>query len=186
HIDRLTHRLFGLREVHDGARFHAAGNGMTEADNFDGVRAAAQNILRRMRPELPDQAHDFAGANVESGDDRRAATRQRFRLWREPELEDDAHALSPFLAAGFFLSSSERACAAAGESRTVTRSATRRSIATTSRDVSLNSRSRSASLASAREGSTSGRRTSWPLRSRRFQRRSPTRTDARTWLRISG
>ena len=82
-------------------------------------------------------------------DDRRAPRRHRLHLRREAVLEG-AHAAPPFFFGFLSLSASARACAAASDSRTVTRSGSRRSIATMSRVSSFFSRSSATSVSSAR------------------------------------
>src|SRR5205085_2661744 len=150
-------------------------------DYFNAVGAPMQDVLRCVRAKPPDEANDLARSDIERGDNRRAFRRQRLRLGGEAELKDVAHALPSFFGDGFFsFWASARACAAAGDSRTVTRSPTRRSMAEISREVSFSSRSSAASRANARTISSSGGCTSSPLRRLRFQRRSSTRTDART------
>ena len=79
-------------------------------DDVDGVGAQAQHVLRRARPEAPDQARDLAGPDVERGDEHRAVGQQRLHLRGEAELEG-AHALPPFFF-GLSLAASMRACAA--------------------------------------------------------------------------
>ena len=124
-IDGLTDGFLGLRQIDHAAGLHAARAGMAEADHFDGVGPARQHLLRRMRPQPRDQAGDLARSDIERGDERAAPRRDRLHLRRQAVMEG-IHALPSFF---FFLSlsASSRACAAAGESRTVTRSGSRRS-----------------------------------------------------------
>src|SRR5205085_4344080 len=145
------------------------------ADQFDGMAAAAQRVARRTRLQPRDHAGDLAGADIERRHQRGALLRHRTRLRRLSALEA-AHALPAF----FFLSlnSSSRAFAASSDSRTVSRSGNRMSIATMSRENSRSSRSSFVSAASALPTSFSGSRTSRPSFNRRFQRRSPTNTAA--------
>ena len=100
-----------------------------------------------LRLEPRDQADDLAGADVERGDDRRAARRHRLHLRGEAVME--AHAAPPFFFGLLALSASTRAAAASSDNRTVTRSGSRRSIAAMSRLRILLSRSSLTSVSSA-------------------------------------
>src|SRR5262249_37566967 len=184
-IDGLADRRLRFDQIDHGAGFHAARLGVTEAEHLDRVAAPAQHFLRRARGEPTDQAGDLAGADVERAHDRRPLRRHRLHLGGEAVLEG-AHALPPLRLAVLSLSASSRACAASSERWTLTRSGKRRSIAVMSRLIRCLSRSNSARVSSARGTSASGRRTSRPFLSLRFQRRSATSTDARTWSRIDG
>ena len=76
----MAHRLLGLRQIDHRAGLHAARLGMTDAEHLDAVAAPPQHILRPLRLEPGDQADDLAGADIEGGDDRRAARRNRLHL----------------------------------------------------------------------------------------------------------
>ena len=91
--------FFGLGEIDHAAGLHAARGGMAEADHLDGVAAAGQDLLRRMRLEPRDQADDLARADVERGDERAAPRRDRLHLRRQAVMEG-VHASPPFF---FFL-----------------------------------------------------------------------------------
>src|SRR5207248_4520324 len=150
-----------------------------------GMTAAGQNLLRPARAQPPDQANDLARSDIERGDDAAATRRDRFHLRRDAVTER-VHASPPFFFFALALSASSRACAAASDKRTVTRSAKRRSMLVRSRDNSFLSLSSLTRRSSAVCRSPSGRRTSMPLVSRKFQRRSATSTEARTAERIAG
>ena len=90
----MADRLLGLGQIDDGAAFHAAGLGVADTEYLDAVAAPAQHLLRRLRLEAGDQAHDLAGADVEGRHDRRTPRRDRLHLGREAVAE--AHALPPF------------------------------------------------------------------------------------------
>src|ERR1700738_655927 len=163
-------------EIDDAACFHPARDGMTKSEHINGVGAVAQDIIGLARPEPGDKASDLAGADIEGSHKSRAFLRQRPHLRSEAGLEG-AHALPAFFFVLSF-SPSIRACAAASESRTVTRSGSLKSIRTRSRVIRFFSASRATNLSSAAPAATSGNSTSIPFFSRRFQRRSPTRIDA--------
>src|SRR4029453_4799740 len=155
-----------------------------KSHDFGGVAAQRQPLLRRAWGQAADQAGDLAGADIERSDQHRAVARERFHLRSEAELEG-GHAF-PSLFFGLSLDASMPAFAAASVGRTVTRSASLRSIATMSRVIRFFSRSSATSRSSAGATSDSGKRTSMPFFRRRFQRRSPTNTDACTKSRIVG
>ena len=121
--------------------------GVADAEDFDAVAAPPQHLLRRLRLQPCDQADDLAGADIERRDDRRAARRHRLHLRGEAVVE--AHAEPPFFLAFLSLSASWRAAQASSDSRTVTRSGRRRSIAVMSRVRILSSRSSWTSVSSA-------------------------------------
>ncbi len=174
----------GLGKIDHRAGLHAARKRVAEADDVDRMGAPAQHVLRRPRLEAPDQAGDLAGADIERGDQHRTASAiSGFIFGVRPNWR--ALMRAPFFF-GLRPWPRRRACAAASESRTVTRSGSRRSMATISRVIRFFSLSSATSRSSARAMSVSGSRTSMPLFSRRFQRRSPTRTAARTKARSAG
>ncbi len=70
----MADRLLGLGEVDHGAGLDAARERVAEAEDLDGVAAAAQHFLRRARLQPRDQAGDLAGADVERGDEPRRAS----------------------------------------------------------------------------------------------------------------
>src|SRR5439155_5228150 len=113
--------------------FDAARPGVADTEHLDAVAASAQRFLRTARFQPCNQAGDLAGANIERADDRRAPRRDRLHLRGEAVLER-AHASPPLRFCG--LRASSRACAAASDRRTVTRSGRRRSIARMSRLMS--------------------------------------------------
>ena len=140
-IHRQTDGFFGLGKIDHTAALHAASLGVTEADDFDRMSPAGQDLLRRMWPQPGDEAGDFARAHVKRRDQCAASRRNRLHLRREAIVEG-AHASPPFfffLAASF--SAAARACAAESDNRTVTRSGKRRSTIVISRDNNFLSRS---------------------------------------------
>src|SRR5262249_25906449 len=181
----MAPRLLGFGEIDHGAGLDAAGAGVADAEDLDGVRAPAQRLLRHARLQPSDQAGDLAGADVEHGNERRALERQRLHLGGNA-MTERVHALPPLPFGFLILSASSRACAAVSDRRTVTRSWRRRSTAVMSRVRSFLSRSSAASASSACGTSASGNRMSMPFWSLRFQRRSPTRIAARTFGRNAG
>src|SRR6185312_4077685 len=184
-IDGVTDRLFGLREVDDRPALHATGFGMADAQDFDGMAAPPQHLLRRLRLEPRDDANDLAGADIESRHNRRAAGRHRSHFRSQAILK--GHAAPPFLRAFLsLLSASWRAAEASSESRTVTRSGRRRSTTVMSRLSNLLLRSSVTNVDSACSTSVSGSRTSMPFLSTTFHRRSATSTAARICSRTSG
>src|SRR5487761_2336583 len=181
-VDGLADHLLDLDQVDYAAGFHTAGRGMGKSENAHAVRAPPQHVLRRLRLEPGDQAGDLAGADIEAGHHRGAPRRNRLHLGCDAEAQH-GHASLPFFFVLFFsaaLSAASRAAAAASDCRTVTRSDSRRSTATMSRDSSFFSRSRSTSVVNACSGWRSGNSTSTPSLSFRFQRRSATSTEAST------
>ena len=79
--DRVAHRLLGLGEIDHGPGLDAAGAGMADAEDFHGVAAPAQRLLRQARLQPRDQAGDLGGADVERRDQRRALGRQAASSW---------------------------------------------------------------------------------------------------------
>ena len=68
--------FFGLGEIDHRAGLHAARDRVRNALDLDGVAAAAQHVLRRLRLQPRDQAGDLAGADVERGHDSACAWRE--------------------------------------------------------------------------------------------------------------
>src|SRR5581483_6971805 len=134
-IDGVANGLFRGGEIDDGAAFHPARGDMTEAEDLDAMAATPQHLLWRLRLEARDQAGDLAGADVERGDHGLAARRDGLHLRGHAE-GNDGHASPPlrFTFFSFSLIAASRACAASSESRTVTRSRSRRSTAVISRE----------------------------------------------------
>ena len=128
--------FLGLGEIDDPAGLHAARGGVAKPDHLDAVAPARQDLLRRMRAQTCNQAHDLARSNVERGDECTAPRRDRLHLRCQAVMEG-IHALPPFFFLALSFCSSSRAWRAAGESRTVTRSGIRRSIEVTSRERSF-------------------------------------------------
>ena len=124
-LDGHAHRLFGLREVDHRAALHAARLGMADTEYLHAMGAMAQDVLRGPRLQACDQAHDLVGADVEHANGGRAVGRHRSHGLDAAIAQ--AHALPPRPVLRFF-SCSWRAAWASSESRTVTRSASRRSI----------------------------------------------------------
>src|SRR5690348_1998597 len=100
------------------------------------MAAPGQNLLRRTRAKPADQANNFARAHVERSDDNAAPRGNRLHL-RRHALTEGVHASPPFFFLWLALSASSRACAAASDKRTVTRSTSRRSMLAISRDKSF-------------------------------------------------
>src|SRR5579883_2155252 len=184
-IDGVANRSLGLAEIGDASGLHAACHGVAEADELDAMAATRQNLLRGVWPQPRDHADDLARADVERRHQRALAWRDRLHFGGQA-IAERVHASPPFLFLLLALSNSSRAAAAASDSRTVTRSGSRKSIIVMSRVGSFLSRSSATSRLSAPGTSVSGRRTSMPLLSRKFQRRSATRTEARSTARMSG
>ena len=151
---------------------------VAEAEHLDRMAAAAQRFVLRVRLQPRDQAGDLAGADVERGDERRAPRRQRLHSGRQA-VRERAHASPPLALRRRSFMARSRACAAASESRTMTRSGQpqidRGDVAR--QNAACRGRARRARRA-RRSASSSGKRTSMPFLSRRFQRRSAIRTGA--------
>src|SRR3954464_4302455 len=115
----MAYRLLAFPEIDHRAGLDAARLDLAVADQFHGMAAAAQRVVRRAWFQPRDHAGDLAGADVERGHQRGALLRHRTRLRRLFALEA-AHALPAF----FFLSlnSSSRALAASSDNRPVRRS----------------------------------------------------------------
>src|SRR5690606_5621453 len=139
-IDGKPDRLFGAIEIDDHTRLYALRFLMTDSDHLDAMRAVAQGGRVVARQQLRDDAADLARAYAEHSDDART---QSCAVSSRPE---PAHVLAPLRAAS---NAALRCSAASGVNRTVSRSSNRMSMARTSRDKSLYSRSRSTSSASA-------------------------------------
>ena len=144
-VDRMSHRLLGIDEVDDVAGLHAERLGVAEPDHLDRVAATPQHVLRRLRFQPADQAGDLAGADVERRDERACAAAPPASSSASGRDRVGSCVAALGFSVAFFLAASSRAWAAASDSRTVTRSGSRRSIAATSRLDSLLSRSSAAS-----------------------------------------
>src|SRR6185437_66245 len=68
--------------------------GVGETEDAHAVAAPAQHVLRHLRLEPRDQTGDLAGTDIETGDDRRAARRNRLHLGRKAEAQH-GHASAP-------------------------------------------------------------------------------------------
>src|SRR4029077_5395504 len=147
------------------------------ADQFNGVGSSAQGIAWRAGFQACDQARDLAGADVERRHQRRPLVGHRARFRRLAAVKA-GHASPAFFFGFLSLNKSSRALAASSDSRTVSRSGSRMSMAVMSRENSRSSLSSLVSVARALPTSFSGSRTSSPSLSRKFQRRSPTRIAA--------
>ena len=77
--------------------------------DLDGVAAAREHLLRRVRPQPCDHADDLARADVERGDERAVARRDRLHLRRQAVVEG-VHASPPFFFLVWPCSASSRAC----------------------------------------------------------------------------
>src|SRR5579864_2101128 len=174
--DRLANRLFAFGEINDRAPLDPLRADLAITDQLSGMTAAAKGAVRRAWPQARDHAGDFAGADVERSDQRRAL-RHRSRLRRLFAIES-AHASPTFFFGSFFLSASSRALAASSDNCTTSRSGSRKSTATMSLEKRWSSLSSALKVASASPTSFSGRRISMPSLSLRYQRRSPTKIAA--------
>src|SRR6516162_11962047 len=184
-IHGATDGVLSLHQVDDGTGLCPARNSVAETDHLNGMAAAGQNLLRATGTKPADQANDFARADVERRNHDAAARRDRPHL-RGHAMTELVHASPPFFFFALALSASSRACVTTSDKRTVTRSGRRRSILVMSRDSSFLSWSNLSRRSSAAGRSFSGRRTSMPFVSRKFQRRSATSTEALSAERISG
>ena len=141
-VDGLADRAFGGLEIDDrrrpSARASAGGRCRGCAPGGCG-RAACRGSPSA--GQLGDEADDLARADVEHGQDRALARRQRLQAWRQA-VAQEAHVSTPLPRIGFFLSASARAAAASSVSRTTTRSGMRRSIAITSFSQDASARAR--------------------------------------------
>src|SRR5271169_784137 len=97
-IDGLANGFLDLAEIDDAAGFHAARDGVAEADDFNAMAAAGQNLLRRARPQPRDHAHDLARTDIKRSDESAAPRRNRFHF-RGQAIAQRVHASPPF----FFL-----------------------------------------------------------------------------------
>src|ERR1700738_3259174 len=149
------------------------------------MAAPAQGLVGRARLQPRDHAGNLAGADIERGHERGALLRHRARLRRLIAVQA-GHASPAFFLDFLSLNNSSRALAASSDSCTVSRSGSRMSTATMSRENSLSSLSSLLKLASALPTSFSGRRISRPPLRRRFQRRSPTKIAALVTERTCG
>src|SRR6266853_3137571 len=174
---RLAYRLFAFGQIDHRAALHAARLDLAVPDQFDGMAASAQGVTRRARLQPRNHAGDLAGADIERGHQRGALLRHRARLRRLVAIKT-GHASPAFFFGFLSLNNSSRVLAASSDSCTVSRSGRRMSTATISRQNSLSSLSSLLNAASALPTSFSGKRMSRPSLSRRFQRRSPTKTAA--------
>ena len=135
-INGVAHRCLGSGQIDHRPTLDPVRDRVAEAEHLDRMTASAQRFTLRVGTQLRDQAGDLAGADVERHDQRGAPRRDRFHLRGEAVIER-AHAAPPLRAFARSLMALSRACAAASESRTVTRSGSRRSIAATSRVMSF-------------------------------------------------
>src|SRR3974390_886329 len=134
-------RVLSLHQIDDGSGLGPARNGVAETDHLDRMAAPGQNLLRTMRTKPADQTNPFARTDVERGNYDASPRRDRLHL-RCDAITERAHASPPFFFFALALSASSRACVAASDKRTVTRSGRRRSILVMSRDSSFLSWSR--------------------------------------------
>ena len=149
-IDGLAERLLGRLKIDHRAAFDAAGERVAEADDIDAYgcagaapAAGACGFNRAIRQAILLVPTSSAAISAERFGDKRLG------LGRQAELED-AHARPPFFAfLTLSLTCSCRACAAFSDCRTVTRSGSRRSITTMSRERIFWSRSSAISRMSA-------------------------------------
>ena len=144
---RLAHRLFAFGEIDHRAGLDAARLDLAVSDQLDGMGAPAQGLVRRARLQPRDHAGDLAGADIERGHQRGALLRHRARLRRLVAIKA-GHASPAFFFGFLSLNSSSRALAASSDNCTVSRSGSRMSTATISRE---NSRSSLSSVLSARQ-----------------------------------
>src|SRR6266853_3646454 len=174
---RLAYRLFAFGQIDHRAAFYAARLDLAVANEFDGMAASAQGVVRRARLQPRDHAGDLAGADIERSHQRGALLRHRARLRGLIAIEA-GHASPAFFLVFLSLNSSSRALPASSDNCTVSRSGRRMSTATMSREKNRSSLSSLLSVASALPTSFSGKRISRPSFRRRFQRRSPTKIAA--------
>ena len=135
---RLAHRLLAFGEIDHRAGLDAARLDLAVADQFDGMAAAAQGVVRRARLQPRDHAGDLAGADIERRHQRGALLRHRSRLRRLIAIEA-GHASPAFFFGFLSLNRSSRALAASSDNCTVSRSGRRMSMATMSRENSRSS-----------------------------------------------
>ena len=91
-IDGETDNALGGIEIGDDAVLHAAGFLVADADDFDIVRAARQDLALGARRQPADHADDLGGADVEDRDDMSPLGRKRLQA-RQAEMgrTENAH-----------------------------------------------------------------------------------------------
>src|SRR5690606_7455061 len=169
-IHSQPNSLLRLFQIDDHAGLYAFGLLVPDADDLDAMRPLRQCEATFIGKKPCNDAANFAGANIQHGNDTRAALRGT-AVAKQP-----THILAPFLRAAIILSNASLCdSAASGERATVMRSPSRRSTTVRSRSNNAYSTSRRATSAMAAATLCSGRRTVMPLPSRRSQRRSAIR-----------
>src|SRR5215213_657186 len=124
-MHRLPNRPFRRLEIDDGAALEADRALMADADDARDVRAAGQCRETLDRFQLRDEADYLAGADVENGQRRAFARRERLEP-RHQAMRMRAHVSTPLPRAGFFLRKSSRSAIDSSVSLTTTRSLMRR------------------------------------------------------------
>src|SRR5690554_4033120 len=189
-IHRDADRLFRSIHIHHRTRADAPRHLMAYADDTHG----SMTVRKSARLNLGDEAGNLVRADIQRRNNARAPHSDGPTLKTTRSQRDHIHVLPPraaptgrpTLLPAFACIAIPRPLAAVSVNSTDTRSGRRRSTDTMSRERILCFVSCATSVARATDTPVSGSFTSTPFSRRRFQRRSPTRTKARTRCKSCG